>query len=227
MDLVSCCIYIIFVFTSFSYFKVPSTCQQNTYDTCQDVQKQKLVQVGTNSYSNFNQTIISSPNGFSQVYSWSTHRCPTLTARTCRSRNAQRCPHQQQCRVWIWIYQVNIFCAWIIYFSIEYWSYFCISRFLNNSANRSPTPRHSRFAEIAIKPEFTWSSTIFLSSSLFTIHPKVFSPIYDSLSADVNSQPSYVAGLRRRPPQDPSESEPDSAKEDVRRCVTAFFLILP
>merc|ERR1712115_509840 len=27
------------------WVEVPSTCQQNTYDTCQDVQKQKLVQV--------------------------------------------------------------------------------------------------------------------------------------------------------------------------------------
>ena len=41
---------------------------------------------------------------------------------------------------------------------------------------------------------------------------------------DVNLQPTYVAGLRRRPPQDPSESEPNSAKEDLRRCLRAFFL---
>ena len=27
------------------HIKVPSTCQQNNYDTCRDVQKQKLVQV--------------------------------------------------------------------------------------------------------------------------------------------------------------------------------------
>ena len=111
---------------------------------------------------------------FSQVYSWSsTHRCPTLTARTCRNSSVQRCTDQQQCLI----------CDWIIYNSNEYWSYFCTSRFLINSANRSPTPRHSRFAEIVIKLEFTGSSTILLSSSVFTIHPrpKVSLSIYDSL----------------------------------------------
>merc|ERR1712154_252179 len=43
------------------WVEVPSTCQQNNYDTCRDVQKQKLVQV------------------------------PTLTARMFHSSNASRC----------------------------------------------------------------------------------------------------------------------------------------
>jgi len=118
--------------------------------------------VGTNSYCNFNQTcaLFHLPI----VYSWSTHRCPTLTARTCRSSNVQRCrPHQQQCLIWIWIYQLNIFCDWII----EFWSYFV----------------------------FPGSWTAVPTGALHRV----------------------TAGLRRRPPEDPSESEPDSAKEDVRR----------
>ena len=187
MDLVSCCIYINFVFTSFSYFKVPSTCQQNTYDSCQDVQKQKLVQVGTNSHCNFNQTcaLFHLPI----VYSWSTHRCPTLTARTCRSSNVQRCrPGQQQCLIWILIYQLNMFCDWII----EFWSYYVFP----GSWTTVPTGALHRVTAGLLRLSLNLNF-IFLSSPVFTIHPrpKVSSSIYDSLKSYWRQ---FTTNLRRR-----------------------------
>jgi len=146
MDLVSCCIYIILVFTSFSYFKVPSTCQQNTYDSCQDVQKQKLVQVCTNSSSNFNQTCalfhlsIVFPKFILDPHTGALHWLPERAAAAMYKGAAKT--NSSASFEFEYILWLNDICI-----SIENSSCFCNSRFLNNSANRSPTPHHSRFAK--------------------------------------------------------------------------------
>ena len=67
------------------WVEVPSTCQQNNYDTCRDVQKQKLVQVEKMLYTC---SLHSYPCCHRHLFS---SRFRTLTARMCLSRSARRC----------------------------------------------------------------------------------------------------------------------------------------
>jgi len=67
------------------WVEVPSTCQQNNYDTCRDVQKQKLVQVEKMLYTC---SLHSYPCCHRHLFS---SRFRTLTARMCLSRSASRC----------------------------------------------------------------------------------------------------------------------------------------
>ena len=152
------------------------------------------------------------------------HRCPTLTARTCRSSNAQRCPHQQQCLIWIWIYQLNIFCDWIMYiFQSNIDNIFVFP----GSWTTVPTGALHRVTAGLLRLSLNLNlpdHRLYFCRHLYLqfIHvPKCHYPFTIHFYP---RQPTYVPGLRRHPPQDPSKSEPDSAKEDVRRCVRAFFL---
>jgi len=85
------------------WVEVPSTCQQNTYDTCRDVQKQKLVQVNRDVFPAaivvFTDVLVSAVTFFSSRFPTPTARmCLSSSARRCQSSNASRNPTQPPSR---------------------------------------------------------------------------------------------------------------------------------